>query len=668
MRYAILILIGGLLWSQPPAPTGRDQCGYVWHTIQSTVLDSAPAYNWVDPLTLNGGNPNVVTGLGDDNFVGPITLPFSFVYYWNSYDRIYVGSNGYITFGRGGNVASGAPPYFQRFPRTARPNEWIAVYLADLTFADEQGLPVPGAKLLYGTDNQGRFVITWDSVPYWTNETPGHWRGRNTFQVILDPNDSSITLQYKQIEAGFDSTYRDGNYNVVGMENITGQSGLDIAAAWPVPFQEFAIRIYHPREFACQALDIQADWVLTPRGEAVFTVQGGEAPALTGGLLNTGNQTIQNRIRSILGILPPGALTPVHRDTVIFDPPTGPGQELIATYQKPLSGISATPLTSLSTSSYVARQTVSILGASEGFRDNNQYETELVISYPVDSGVNRGRYLLRYDDGEWDPQAEGGGGVGFPQGMTFVAPQDLVVEALSADMAYELGSPNNGPIVFWVFEYDPLTGAIGERLDSIVLAVEDFEEGETLAVYTNQQQTIFVFLQRYTLPLSNPISLQKGRGLAVGFATQYPSELTPERSINYIVSNTASPIARRALEGIGGIWAPYRDLEAEEYAVGLVARIGEPGGLPISGPPPQWRVELFPNPAATPPFLRISLLEAGEVVVRVVDMQGRTVGTECRFLPAGESILPLSVKLTAGIYGVGVTYKGYTKGFRLVVP
>ncbi|MEN3040154.1 MAG: hypothetical protein ABDH66_01265, partial [Bacteroidia bacterium] len=226
MRYIPFITLLGIALAQAPAPTGGDNCGYKWYTSASSVVDSTPTYAWVDPSTLNGGNPNIITGLGDDNFVGPITLPFNFVFYWNTYNRIYIGSNGYITFGRGRNVSAGAQqPYFNRFPNTALPNEWIAVYLADLTFVDSLGFPVPGAKLLYGVDNQGRFVITWDSVPYWTNEVPQlNWRGRNSFQLILNPNDSTILLQYKNIEAGYDATYGNGNFNVVGMENITGQS------------------------------------------------------------------------------------------------------------------------------------------------------------------------------------------------------------------------------------------------------------------------------------------------------------------------------------------------------------------------------------------------------------------------------------------------------------
>ncbi|RMF46798.1 MAG: hypothetical protein D6750_10000, partial [Bacteroidetes bacterium] len=241
MRHATLLAVLGWVWAQP-ASVGGDACGYRWYTHLANVPDSTPTFAWVDTSQIT--NPQFATGLGDDNYIGPISLPFPFVYYWNSYTKIYVGSNGYITFGRGATVASGPSPYFTPFPSTAAPNEWIGVYVADLTFTDSNGDLVPGAKLWYGTDAQGRFVITWDSVPYWNQAAPGQWSGRNSFQLILNPSDSSITLQYKQIQAGYNSSYSNGNFNVVGMENITGQSGLNIAAAWPVPFSDYAIKIW----------------------------------------------------------------------------------------------------------------------------------------------------------------------------------------------------------------------------------------------------------------------------------------------------------------------------------------------------------------------------------------------------------------------------------------
>lgn len=661
MRYVALLAVLGWLSAQP-ADVGGDACGYRWYTHLATVPDSTPTFAWVDSSQIT--NLHLATGLGDDNYIGPITLPFSFVYYWNSYNKLYVGSNGYVIFGRGTTVASGAPPYFNTFPSTAAPNEWIAVYLADLTFTDDNGAPVPNAKLWYGTDGQGRFVITWDSVPYWNRSAPGEWSGRNSFQLILDPNDSSITLQYKEIQAGYDSSYSNGNFNVVGMENITGQSGLNIAAAWPVPFSNYAIKIWHPRTFACTSTDVQADWSLTERGEAIFAIKNGPPPTLRAGVLNTGNQTVSNQVRSVLRIQGPGTTTTlVYADTVFHQPPIASGAALVSTYTKPFNTATPATPTSLKTGSYRATHIVNIIGGGDGYAGNNQYQAELVVCDSAASGPTRGRYILRYDDGTWDPQNDGLGGVSFASGMTFVAPQDLIVEAISVDMLYEVSGANNYNLAIWVYDYDPVSGAVGSRRDSIGLDVVDFGNGDSLNSFSGQSGGTFI-LRRYTLPLTTPIPLNAGSGLAVGFQTLAPANASTIG--NYVVSDASIPISRRALEGIAGIWAPARDLESDDYAIGLVARLNATTSTPTR-PTPAWDVVLFPNPALGAATLRYELPEAKPLTVRLVDLQGRLL-YETTFTPnalSGKLSLPA---LSAGTYLVAVTYDGWTKTQRLLIP
>ncbi|MEN3041323.1 MAG: T9SS type A sorting domain-containing protein, partial [Bacteroidia bacterium] len=489
---------------------------------------------------------------------------------------------------------------------------------------------------------------------------------RNSFQLILNPNDSTILLQYKNIEAGYDATYGNGNFNVVGMENITGQSGLDIAAAWPVPFQNFAIKIYHPRTFSCTVRDIQADWTLNQRGEGILILRGGDAPQLQAGVLNTGNQSITNQVESRIRIFPPTGGSDIYRDTVVISPGPGgitPGTANTVTYDNPLNTTqNVNP--QLKRSSYIARQNVRIIGASDGFPGNNQHEAEVVFC----DSTPGGRYVLRFDDGSWDPQNEEGAGIAFPNGVTFVSPQNLVVEALSFDMIYEVNSPNNNPVIFKVYAYNPTNGSVGQMLDSVALDLTEFESGDTVAVYTNQSQTTFYLLRRYTIPLTNPINFLQGMGLAVGFYTVFPSSPTQGFTINYVVSDNSIPISRRTLEGIGGIWAPYRDLDAVDFAVGLVARPQTPTSMPSVSRLPEWDAIIFPNPTSSAPIVRIDLPKASPVTIRVVDMTGHTVWQGEQAVPAGgyKVRLPLN-NLPSGTYFVGITYEGYTKGLRLII-
>jgi surface protein len=49
-----------------------------------------------------------VTSLGDDNFVGPYNIGFSFNFYTTAYTQFYIGSNGLISFGSGQNGGYGS--------------------------------------------------------------------------------------------------------------------------------------------------------------------------------------------------------------------------------------------------------------------------------------------------------------------------------------------------------------------------------------------------------------------------------------------------------------------------------------------------------------------------------------------------------------------------------
>ncbi len=660
MRFLMLIVValllgGSGLVAQAPAPTGSDACGYRWYTHQASVPDSTPTYNWVD-ISATG---QLLSGLGDDNFAGPINLPFPFVYYWNTYSKVYVGSNGYIVFGRGANVASGAQPYFNRFPNAAPPNEWIAVYLADLTFTDDQGNPVPGAKLLYGTDANGRFVITWDSVPYWNGNAPGQWQGRNSFQIILDPSDSSITLQYKNISAGYHSSYANGNYNVVGMENITGQSGLDIAAAWPVPFQDFAIKIWHPRNFTCSSTDAQLEWVFNSDGLGQFALKGGAAPTFQAGVLNSGNQPISASIRNILNVRGPApGATIIHRDAVFISAPAV-GQLVTATFTKPFDHNTRATPTNLSTGSYNCIVTLNFSG--DGFSGNNSNSSELVICDSTSSGL----YFLRYDDGNWTPQSEdASGGLSFANGMAFIAPEDITVAAVSFDMLYEEGGSNLYPVLVWVYPYNPTTGAVGSAIDTLTLDPVDFSSGDSLNTFQGQSGNIFR-LRRYRLALPDSIPLRAGEGLLVGFKVDFPANATSVG--NVIVEDASVPISRASFEGIAGLWAPYRDRENVDYAIGLVARRGLTTGSVPSSKAPSWHFVVYPNPTSEPPILRFELAQPAPVHLRLLDLTGRTLYEETLNPTSTEFKRMLPVRLSKGVYLLGATYQGYTITHRVVV-
>ena len=58
------------------------------------------------PLAEISGAGTAITGLGDDNSVGPFNIGFSFTFIGSSYTQFYLGSNGIITFGSGSSSSS----------------------------------------------------------------------------------------------------------------------------------------------------------------------------------------------------------------------------------------------------------------------------------------------------------------------------------------------------------------------------------------------------------------------------------------------------------------------------------------------------------------------------------------------------------------------------------
>ncbi len=206
-RMWIGISIAGMLWLSwmmgspsaqavglaPTAPAA-DSFGYA---------PEAYSYAWVE---INGELPlsNVDQ---DGEFSGPYALGFSFPFYENNYDKLYVSGSGVLTFEEG--VFS---PENVMLPRSLSPNNMIAPFWSWL-------------ELNYGnvyikTDlvsNPKRTIIEWDQVG-----PPG---GQFSYQAILFA-DGNIVFQYKTLPVML------GNYSV-GIEDGDGAVGLTAAYNTP---------------------------------------------------------------------------------------------------------------------------------------------------------------------------------------------------------------------------------------------------------------------------------------------------------------------------------------------------------------------------------------------------------------------------------------------------
>lgn len=157
-------------------------------------------FNWID---IASGGTRLDGGYDTYSLVD---LGFSFDYYGNSYSQMYVNTNGYITFGDASySPTSGA------IPSLAAPNNAIYV-LWDWLY------PIGGdyGSIFVQQVSASRYVVQWQSVSHCCYiGTP------ETFQVILDGSDDSITLQYLDVT--------DTAYATVGVENSFGSAAVQIA-------------------------------------------------------------------------------------------------------------------------------------------------------------------------------------------------------------------------------------------------------------------------------------------------------------------------------------------------------------------------------------------------------------------------------------------------------
>jgi hypothetical protein len=177
--------------STAAARNGPDAFGY---TFRSSSMPDGPRYDWVDIST--SGMP-VWSGACDDCSAGPFNLGFNFPFYGNTYNQLYVSSNGYVSFGaRSSMSANSIVPFGGDMYVTGGVTQVRYQTLAD---------PV-------------RFVVQYTNLDRYSAR--GHFA---TFEVILYP-DGQILTQYQTVEMGY-------RPNFVGIQNNNATSGLNYGAA-----------------------------------------------------------------------------------------------------------------------------------------------------------------------------------------------------------------------------------------------------------------------------------------------------------------------------------------------------------------------------------------------------------------------------------------------------
>ncbi len=194
-------------WGMTPVPfdssSSPDEYGYSWYDNDG---GGTVPYEWFE---ISGIGVEITDGLGDDNNVGPIPIGFDFPYYWYEVNRMWIGSNGYISFSSNANYAHP----FSDLPYPGQPNDLVCPLTGDLD--PSRGDP----HCYYWTNNVDSFVVQWEDFGEFNFIDSTH-----TFQLVLDATDSSLTVYYGEQNGNFLDSNGE-NKNIIGIEDITGGIG-----------------------------------------------------------------------------------------------------------------------------------------------------------------------------------------------------------------------------------------------------------------------------------------------------------------------------------------------------------------------------------------------------------------------------------------------------------
>lgn len=203
----------------PGATDGPDVYGYTWD-------DGVPS-SWTE---ISGtGTDTGLSGYSYNQATDPIPLPFSFPYYQNSYNSIYIAASGYISF-----TDNDCWPWFVTIPSEGVPNNVIAPYARPYKLASSG----PSNRIYYkseGTEPNRVFIVEWYEVTF--VEGPPYIY---SFQVILHEN-GDIVFNYL-LSSGTMVLASAGIEDGAGLDGLAYLEYGDVPALISVP----SIQFYRP--------------------------------------------------------------------------------------------------------------------------------------------------------------------------------------------------------------------------------------------------------------------------------------------------------------------------------------------------------------------------------------------------------------------------------------
>ena len=598
MKHSIILF--ALLTSQLPCLTsasaqtsgGPDAFGYVW---RNNADAQGPAYILND-IKATGTQ---IIGLGDDNQKGPYSLGWDFRYYWTNYKKVWIGSNGWVGFQNIGNIAA----MFPTIPLPAVPNNYIAPMMCDLTFTKTNAQPVPGATAWYWTNNVDLFIIQYDSVPYWVNNANG-FAGRHTFQVILSGADSSITYHYKLMQAGTPAYGMANEGLTTGIENATGQIGLQVLTN-VFPATSDAVKFYYPNPVTYQVVDATPAWNQNPENGGFF-VSKNKSVNLKTDIANAGNQPITKI--SVTGEIVDKNTNQVWTNSSIVSA-LAIGADSMLTYPVVYNATTA--------GTYTYRSTTALGTDINSANDITNVEMVVVDTTQVS-------IPLSYTQATTSTAASAWGGNG-GQGI-YIEPPFYPATITSLDFMV-VNSGVTGYHLVQIVDDNGLGNSPGTvlYLDSVAAAT-----AANPAVYIN-------------VPVKTPTVINSG-GVYVAW-------LENGDSLSGIGTDPALPLSNRNYEIIGGSWGSYRGNSVDDIMI-KVNILGFPADVNELAHTNFTLSQAYPNPSTAYTMINYDLQKSDEVQFSIRNMLGQEMETlNLGRQPIGTHTLKVNTsKFAPGIY------------------
>tara|TARA_B100000902_G_scaffold137093_1_gene135313 strand:- start:9990 stop:12173 length:2184 start_codon:yes stop_codon:yes gene_type:complete len=520
----VMVLFSVNVFSQNSG--GPGPYGYTW--FNSDDANQPAVYNWIDIEAPE----NYVDGLGDDNIVGPFNVAPAFNYYWYTVDKIWIGSNGYVGF----KPVQISSPYPSMPTNSYAKNNFIAGFMCDLNFAPDTitispGGTTPNPARCYFDDNPSQTVISYVNVPFWTdpNTSPQQqeWAGYNTFQIVLNKNDSTININYKDRDVSVLTNNSDievGIQSKVGSYGIQHTTGMYFDVFSPNTGMPNALRFEAPTN-PSSISDVAVNWNDNMKNKGKFLSADGGAYTLKTNIKNEGNTLF------------PGA-TVIANLSPQFSPPAVSNNATLSNLNAGADTTFILTNTFQPSSSVLGPHTfLTMLSGATGDMDptNNTLEQEIVVVDTTSNVIN-----LTY------AHTAGGGSINWSGGNGGIAVyfEPPFYPAVIRNTNFFIES-NAGLASFdaKIYKDDGTNGSPGTLIDSVTVPAAQILAPGNNMVACASPDTIFsggVYVLWY----------MGAAGIALG------KDVTP-------------PISGQTYEVLSNFWSTYRDVENDDFFISI---------------------------------------------------------------------------------------------------